>query len=78
MKVKKTVSGGGPVRPPPHNLPPGIFPFAVLGLWGKLTMPNAGTMAYRRDLPSSSEQQAGVALKVNFKSFPKGQLNGFH
>ena len=31
------------------QLEPETFPFPVLGFWGKITMPNAGTMAYRRD-----------------------------
>ena len=33
---------------------PGACPSPVLGLWGKMTMPDAGTMAYRRDLPSTT------------------------
>ena len=36
------------------QLQPGICPFPVLGFWGTMTMPNAGTMAYRRDLPSTT------------------------
>ena len=36
------------------QLQPGIFPFPVLGFGGKFTMPNAGTMRYRRDLPSTT------------------------
>ena len=31
------------------QLQPGIRPCAVLGLWGKNTMPYAGTMAFYRD-----------------------------
>ena len=43
----------------PHStlrmkLQPGTCPFPVLGFWGKITMPNAGTMAYRRYLPSTT------------------------
>ena len=34
------------------QLQPGICLFSVLGFWGKISMPNAGIMAYRRDLPS--------------------------
>ena len=33
---------------------PGIFPIPVLGFWGKIAMPNARTMAYRRDFPSTT------------------------
>ena len=36
------------------QLQPGICPFSVLGFWGKMTMPSAGIMAYRRDLPSTT------------------------
>ena len=36
------------------QLQPGTCPFPELRLWGKMTMPNAGTMAYRRDLPSTT------------------------
>ena len=36
------------------QLQPGPCPFSVLGFWGKMTMPNAGTMAYRRDFPSTT------------------------
>ena len=35
------------------QLQPGTCPFPVLEFWGKMTMPNAGIMAYRRDLPST-------------------------
>ena len=30
------------------QIQPGTFPFPVLRFLGKMTMPNAGTMAYRR------------------------------
>ena len=36
------------------QLQPGTCPSPVLGFWGKMTMPNAGIMAYRRDLPSTT------------------------
>ena len=36
------------------QLQPATCPFPVLGLWGKMTMPNAGIMAYRRDFPSTT------------------------
>ena len=36
------------------QLQPGTCPFPVLGFWGKITMPSAGIMAYRRDLPSTT------------------------
>ena len=36
------------------RLQPGTCPFSVLGFWGNMTMPSAGTMAYRRYLPSTT------------------------
>ena len=36
------------------QLQPGICPSPVLRFWGKMTMSNAGTMAYRRDFPSTT------------------------
>ena len=36
---------------PRPELQPGTCPLPVLGFWGKMTMPNAGIMGYRRYLP---------------------------
>ena len=36
------------------QLQPGTCPFTVLRFWGKMPMPNAGNMAYRRDFPSTT------------------------
>ena len=38
---------------PPSSLE-SAHPVPVLRFWGKMTMPNAGTMAYRRDFPSTT------------------------
>ena len=39
------------------RLQSGIFLFPVLGFWGKHTMVYAGTMAYRRDLSSTTSEE---------------------
>ena len=47
--------GAGPGPPKLRmQLQPGICPFPVLGFWGKITMPSAGIMTYRRDFPSTT------------------------
>ena len=59
--------GEGPVegvelaRKPRRARPPHAFDShaqnatPVLGFWGEITMPSAGIMAYRRDLPSTTK-----------------------
>ena len=36
------------------QLQPGTCPFPVLRFWGKMTIPNDGAIAYRRDFPSTT------------------------
>ena len=36
------------------QLQPGTCQFPVLRFWGKMTMPNAGTIAHRWDFPSTT------------------------
>ena len=54
------------------KLQPGIFPFPVLGFWGKNAMPYAGIMAYAgifRPLPVSSTERGTAKNRVYICSF---------
>ena len=53
-RAAKLCMVGGPCPTLRMQLQPGTCPFSVLGLWGKITIPSAGIMVYRRDLPSTT------------------------
>ena len=54
------------------QLHPGTCPFPVLGFWGKITMPDAGTMADRRYFPST------IRIKSTERGTVQNRVSGLH